>query len=518
MSQETIIANTEVSFKDFLFKNKRNRTILWLAAAAIVIQFAVFKYFYPFASYIHGDSFLYIEAAYFNYDINTHMIGYSKFLRLFSTFSKSDLLLTAFQYLFLQTSALYLAFTIFYFYNPRIQLKITLLIFLVLNPLFLYLSNLISSDNLFLSFSLIWFTTLLWIINKASNQIIICHTIILLLAFTIRYNALFYPFVTLLAILISQMTIKLKFTAVILCILLCGSFITFTSYQYKKLTNHWQYSPFSGWQMANNAMYTYRYINSENRKPVPKRFAKIDLMIRDYFDSTRDVKKHPVEQIIAGTFYMWSPGLPLQKYCKLKYPNDTTNFNFKNWASLGPFYSDYGKTIILNYPIEFIKHFIWPNANKFFTPPLEYLRSYNSERNYTSPNAKNWFSYESIYLKTRTKNSNYNILNLYPILSGMLNLLFTCTIIYLFSLKSFRKSGNLFKCVTLTLIIWLLNAGFTILASSAALRFQTFPIIIIFTFELLLIGLIPRLVISNESDTTNAQLFNSDLKTVIANR
>src|SRR5687768_1460921 len=107
----------EQSFKAFLFQYKRNKQILYLAAAAIVIQFAIFKYLYPFASYIHGDSFSYINAADNNLTINTYLIGYSKFLRLISIFAKPDIVLVSIQYLMIQCSALFLLFTIFYFYK-----------------------------------------------------------------------------------------------------------------------------------------------------------------------------------------------------------------------------------------------------------------------------------------------------------------------------------------------------------------------------------------------------------------
>src|SRR5579862_3151759 len=136
------IDTTPLTFKEYLFKNKRNKTILWIAAIAIVVQFLIFKYLYPYASYIHGDSFSYLNAAFYNADINTYMIGYSRFLRLFNVFFTSDTALVTFQYLLLQASALFLLFTIFYFYTPGKVLQVILLCFMVLNPLLLHLANL----------------------------------------------------------------------------------------------------------------------------------------------------------------------------------------------------------------------------------------------------------------------------------------------------------------------------------------------------------------------------------------
>jgi hypothetical protein len=117
MNEKIAILASEKSFKDFLFNNRRTRLILKVAAVLIVIQFSIFKYLYPYASYIHNDSFLYIKAAYQNLDINTYPIGYSRFLRLLSVFSGSDTVLVAFQYLFIQSCALFLLLTVFYFYK-----------------------------------------------------------------------------------------------------------------------------------------------------------------------------------------------------------------------------------------------------------------------------------------------------------------------------------------------------------------------------------------------------------------
>src|SRR5262245_7819403 len=102
MDNRTTKKCTTLSFKTFVLKERRYRIMLWFAACAILVQFSIFKYFYPYPSFIHGDSFSYIKAAYYNLDINTYLIGYSRFLRLFSVFSSSAFALVSFQYIFLQ--------------------------------------------------------------------------------------------------------------------------------------------------------------------------------------------------------------------------------------------------------------------------------------------------------------------------------------------------------------------------------------------------------------------------------
>jgi len=477
----------ELSFKDYLFKDRQNKIILLASAIAVAIQFIAFKYVYPNASFIHGDSFSYINAAAQNLDINTYMVGYSKFLRLFSVFTKSDTTLVAFQYLLIQGSILFLLFTVFYFYKTGKLIKMTLLCFMIFNPLFLHLANLVSSDCLFTSLSLVWFTLLLWIIHQPSSRIIFYHAIVVFIAFTVRYNALIYPFISAFAFGLSRLPLRSKLIGIASGSLLCVLFIFQTTYKYKELTGIWQYSPFSGWQFANNAMYAYRYIDSADRKPVPAKFKPLDKMIQKYFDSTRDTKKHPIEEIQASTFYMWSRGLPLMKYRDSLFKKDTAASELKKWASMGPLYKDYGIHIIKQYPLYFIRYFIWPNANKYYAPPVEFLEDYNSGKRDVTETAKTWFGYKSRIIGTRSKSNKVWVLDFYPILSGIINVMMLFTIVCYIILKGWRNNDLFRKGVLMAAVIWLLNAGFTIFASSAALRFQSFPILLITIFCCLMI-------------------------------
>jgi hypothetical protein len=408
-------------------------------------------------------------------------------LRLFSVFFNSDFALVAFQYVFVHLSVLFLLFTLFYFYKLSKVAQAILLCFMVFNPLLLHLANLVSSDCFFLSLSMIWFTLLLWIINRSSKQIIIWHAVVLFIAFTVRYNALIYPFISMFAFWLSKLTVRTKLVSIGAAVFLCGLFVLFTSYQYRKLTGYWQYSPFSGWQLANNAMYTYRYVDSADRKPVPKKFQALDNSIRQYFDTTRNINKFILEKIQASTFYMWSPGLPLMKYRNSLFSKDTTATELKKWASMGPLYKSYGLTIIRKYPWKFVRYFIWPNSKKYYAPPIEFLENYNSGKTDVTEQAQSWFGYKSRNIKTRMLNNKVWVLNFYPILTGIINVVMLFSLVCFIILKGWRDYILFHKGVLLGGSFWLLNAGFTISASSAALRFQAFPILLTTIFVALLI-------------------------------
>ena len=324
------------SFKDFLNKHPWNRVFLWIAGIAIVVQFVIFKYLYPQAGFISGDSYVYIQTAYWNFPINTYPVGYSKFLRLFSVFTTSDTALVAFQYLFIQCSALYFLFTLFYFHRPGKVVQSILFACILFNPLSLYLSNYVSSDALFLALSLLWFTLLVWIIQRPALRLIVIQSIVLLLAFMVRYNALIYPLIAALALFLARGRLWMKITGIAASLVLIAVFMWYTSNQYHELMGVRQFSPFSGWQLANNAMYAYRYVDSADRKPAPGKFRALDRMVRNYFDTTRDVKKHPQEMLVASTVYMWDPISPLQIYMNQQFKKDTAAGPVKRWATMAP--------------------------------------------------------------------------------------------------------------------------------------------------------------------------------------
>lgn len=504
---ETLSPSTSLSFKDFVFRDKRSRVLLLTVLGLMVVQFSIFKYLYPYASYIHGDSFSYLEAADKNLDINIYPIGYSRFLRLFSVFTNYDTALVAFQYLFIQVSMLFLLFTIFYFYKAGKIVQYLLIGFMVLNPLLLHLANLISSDCIFVALSVTWFALLLWVIHRPSTKIIVCHAVVLFFAFTVRYNAMIYPFIAVVAFGFSKLPLRRKIAGAALGILLCGLFVCYTSYKYKQLTGHWQYSPFSGWLMANNAMYAYRYVDSASRKPVPQKFRVLDDSVRKFFDKTRNVTIYPTEKAMASTYYMWSPGMPLMKYrdSLFKKTKDTSAGELKKWASMGPLYKSYGLYIIKQYPLHFVQYFVWPNMRKYYAPPVEFLENYNSRQTNVTDQAKDWFAYKNTRVKTRMGKGKVWVLNFYPILSGIINVLMLFGLLYYVLLKGWRFKSAFNKILLMAGIVWLLNALFTIGASSAALRFQSFPVLLTTAFAFLLIDWMVQLM-RNMRHTTQSPL------------
>ncbi|WP_130855572.1 NAD(P)/FAD-dependent oxidoreductase [Olivibacter jilunii] len=485
--QNQLEESFSIDFKSFLSNNKFNRKLISFAFVAMFIQLVIFKFLYPFASFIHGDSFVYLESAYHNLDINTHPIGYSKFLRLFSVFFKSDILLVTFQYLLLEMSGLALLFTLFYFVNVSKVLKLVLFALMLFNPIFLHLANLVSSDALFLSLSLIWFSLLIWNIFKPRKSIILISGIVLFVAFTVRYNALYYPIIAFATVLLSKKFHYYKLLGLGIGMVFIIFFIVNTSNQYYKLTGVRQFSPFSGWQIANNALYAYRYVDSAKRKPVAKEFQSLDMMVRNYFDTTRDVKRHPQELLIASTVYMWDDRSPLELYKKKTFENDSISGGVKKWASQGPLYSRYGYHLIGKYPFEFMKYYLLPNAIKYYAPPVEFLEKYNDGKDSVQQIAQVWFDLKSKYVTTFNRNYKISVLDFYPLIIGALNSVFVLGLMSFIIMRGHNRYPILSKILTIAAILWIVNFGFSVFASPIALRFQLFPNMVFLLIDFLII-------------------------------
>jgi hypothetical protein len=481
------------SFKHFIFHTQRNRIYFALAAVVIVVQFAVFKHFYPFPNFIHGDSFVYVKAAYNNAAIGLYPIGYPKFLRLFSVFSISHLALTAFQYLFIQVSNLGFLFTIFYFYGPAKVIEGLLLAAMVLNPIFLHLANLISSDGLFVAISFIWFTLLIWILHRPAPYLIVWHAIVLFLAFILRYNALYYPLISILAYLLSRQKLYYKFWGIAASLILIGSFILFTAQGYKAFIGKQVFSPFGGWQLASNALYAYRNIDSAKRKPVPQKFQGLDRIVRTYFDTSRNRRTQPMENLEASTAYMWTPESPLQLYMVKQYGfdksiKDSSTLKYQRWASAAPLFGEYGSWLIREYPREYIAHYILPNALKYYTPPVEFLEVYNMGFDTVTPTTQTWFNLKSNKVTTKFHDKRATTLEFYPVFSGIVNGFFICCVLGFSFMVGFKKGNDLNRFVILCTALWLVNFGFSVLASPVALRFQVFTLMTFLYISLFLFG------------------------------
>jgi hypothetical protein len=466
-------------FRQWLWEDKENRRLLWISIIAIVVQFAMFKAFYPLPNFMPPDSSYYLEAASNNQTINFWATGYSKFLRLVSSLTRSDMALVIFQYLLLEASVLFLLFSLRYLTSTGRWAFRILTGVCILNPLLPHISNFVSSDSLFTALSLVWFTQLMWILYKPTLRLLLWHALVLVLAFMVRYNALYFPFISLTIILIVRVPQKIKWTGIAVIILGIGGFIGRTQYEYYKLTGTVQYSAFGGWQLAANSLYGYAYSKPMSSKSMPQKFKALHKIVNHHMDSLNRIPFIFRPDLDIGVYYLWDSKSPLKMYLERQPLKDSAMPYFNRWASVAPLYASYGRYIILHYPRSFFKHFAWQNFLRYYAPPAGFMESYNREEMKVDEKAVEWFGWKNNKIYNNFGDRKIEIAEVFSIILAILNLMFLASFIGFATLGGFKKCGVYSKRILwLTVATWLSNMVFSVFSAPIELRYQLFPMLI----------------------------------------
>ena len=472
----------EPSFYDFVFKNKQHKVALFISAFLVLIQFVIYKRWFPFVNF-NPDSYAYLDGAYRNMEINMWPIGYSKFLRVFSAFFKSDYVLAFFQYILIQASILYFIFTLAYFIRTGKPMLYLLAGFFVLNPLLFLISNYILADTLFTSLSVVWIAQLIWLMLKPRKYQIWLQAVLLMMLFTIRFNSLYYPIVTIVVLTLCKLPLKTKFAAVGLSALLIGVFLWHNGNQYKELTGTRQFSGFGGWQLGANATIMYAKMDTTLKMNVPDKFKVFHALVNHHRDSLNRLKNRP--DSVPSIYYLWDAHAPVQKYLTLQYKNDTTTAYFKRWATLSPFYAEYGKYLITHYPKEFAEYYLMENVKNFCIPPLEFIGVYNMGADSVDVLAKEFFGYKT--QKVNAAFTDFKIAHGFPVIFSITNVLFIIGSIGFVFFKGLKNGGVVLKGIlTILVLVWIGNFGFSILASPIVLRYQILTLILFLPMGVLL--------------------------------
>lgn len=527
MKQEFVLASPasesqtvpQETFFQFIWRNKINRRYLLIAVMGTIVQFLIFKILYPFPDFF-SDSYSYLYAAYANLDVSIWPIGYSKFLRWFHFITYSDTALIAFQYFFLELGALYFFFSIQCFLKLSKVNRVIFFIFLFFNPLSLYLSNYINSDPLFAALSLFWISELLHLINRSKGYLIITHAILLFLCFSVRNNAYYYPIISVLTILIAKRALWFKTATIILSGIMIIVFIVYTREAAYKLTGTRQYSLFTGWQMANNALYIYEF--SDTDKILSPRAAELEEMSKSFYTSISQIAPdfHKGLSYFVGNFFIRSPYSPLKKYMTRHYKITDDSSLVVAWGKSASVFKEYGGYIIKNNFKAYISEFALPNTMNYFLPPLEKLEVYNLGIDDVFPIAQFWFHYPTSKIHSRSKTIQGSILSIYPILFFSLNVFAIISLFMFWVLEKYKFFPAILTKQLLLLNCFLaLNFLFCIGATIIVLRYEFFPFIICLVSVLLLSEYIAKRVPEkNNSDSSKKKIIgNSNYKIAIDN-
>jgi 4-amino-4-deoxy-L-arabinose transferase-like glycosyltransferase len=474
--------SSQYSFSDFVWK--LNRRYLMVGIIAGMIQIIVFKFLYPLPDFI-SDSYSYINTNLFDMKVNLWPVGYSIFIRFIHAITSSSYFLVFLQFWILQASLYYFYFTVTYLYP--IKWRIILFIFLFFNPIFLYLSNCVLSDALFCALTLVLIAQYFWMFYKPSYSHIILQALLIGALFIIRYTAIYYPIVSIIAILFAGYRPMVKLIGMILPWILIIPFILYTQQQTKAITGTAEFSVFGGWQIANNALYMYNHIDVDSTK-LPDGTQELNGYAKKFFKE-HNITEHKLRKI-EGTFFIKVPSAVLKPYMADHMTNDIEGAvdQFKAWGTVSPTYNKFGRYLITHYPIAFVRYYLWLNTQNYFFPYLEKFGFYNVGDDKVGEAVVTWFQLKdngthqvpSIYFQG-------DIFAIYPYAFMFLNVYFLFILIYFLIEKKWlvnTRFSNISILLAFTFIA--VNFAFSVFATPVVLRYQIVPMIILVFFSIYL--------------------------------
>lgn len=470
------------SFGRFVFREKGK--YLLVAIPALILQFIFFKLLYPFPDFI-SDSYSYIDTVLEHLDVNLWPIGYSRFIAALHASSPSDTFLVGVQYFSLQAALLLFFYTLLWFYRPARNTSNIIFVLLFFNPLFLYLSNCVLSDALFNTLSLLWWVQFIWMLHRPKFYQLFILAGLLGLAFTLRYTAMYYPVVAIVAFALSAHPLKWKILGSALGVLVMIPFILSTQQKTKEQTGTAEFSVFGGWQLANNAMYMYDHIEVDSTR-LPPATRALDRMTRQYFKAIppeyRELDPFP------GTFFIKMPNAPLKVYMLMRYTFKDAEGQFKAWGMVSPIYKEYGSWLIRHYPFSFARYYLWLNTKNYFVPHLEKFGTYNIEMDSVWPSAQVWFQYKTPAVHSVSKTLQGTIFAIYPPAFMLINIYFIGAFLWLWCTKRLGRFDPLFReTLWLLAAFWVMNFAFSIFATPVVLRYQVLPLILLGSYSLLML-------------------------------
>ena len=467
-------------FRHWFYTDRENRRLLVFSSVAALLLFAWLKIDCPYPNFI-PDSYSYLQAAYFNDFIHIRPIGYSKFLRFFSSFSRSHLALVLTQYLLLQAAIVYFFLTIRYLLQPGKWTLRILLACTIVNPLLLKLANFITSDALFTVLSLIWFSQLLRLLVYPDRRLLLTHSFVLLMTFTVRYNALFYPVLSILVIFNAPLRFRTRFVFTGLILFLLGVFISRTQYEYRQKTGSRQFSAFGGWQLAINALYGYAHEPLDSIQMLPLPLQALHREVNRQMDSLNQISSRPDSYL--GIYYLSDWHSPLNMYLREDSSRPQLKGHVNRWLLMGELYGQYGRYIIQHHPKAYARYFLIPNFRNYCLPPAEFMAYYDLGNKTLPPIAVNWFRLPDHTVYTYQSDSRLPIIDEMPIVFTIAQLVFLMSFLALWITGSFRRlSRSIQKIFIAMLLFWCCNFFFSVTASVIVLRYQVFPMIIFYTF------------------------------------
>jgi hypothetical protein len=368
--------------------NPFNRKVLLTLFIYHVLIALVFNWAYPFTVYTN-DTPNYFHAAEAGGFCGYRPYGYSAFINFCMFFSKSIYCIVFIQSLLYLLATLLFVFTIEYlspFKNKK--LFYGFIILLSLSGQAFFISNVLLSDSIFLSLSLIWISSLLHLFTDKNNNypFLLLNFVICFLAAKIRYAGLIYPVIGSLAVLVMYR----KHLKTLLTYLVGFLLVFYTVYQQGVSQNKTLYgvnvfSAFGGWAKLNNASVIIPEIKGETKKDeirllnafrdeikedARKRneIGLLDAFLKQYPDSIYAIRNVLTSQL------MWKKTYPEKMFLTgYIYPKNKEHGYVPCYVYTGRLYGEYADYLVKTHPGTFINKFYFPNLLRTIYPKDEGL-------------------------------------------------------------------------------------------------------------------------------------------------
>jgi len=443
-----------------------------LASLAInVVLFLAYKYCYPLPDFC-SDAEGYIHVAVQDIKIYYRPFGYPRFLQLVHTFATSHFWLTAIQYFLAVSASLSCFLTVDYLYGfRRRQIRLLSWVLLSVNPALLVMSNIMLSDVLFVSLSLFWFCSCLFILKRKKWWALFAQLLLLYCCFAVRYNALYYPVVAV-SVFVMMRRVMLPYRLVGIA---ASLFVIYASAhaivrQTQKATGTPVFSGFSGWQLANNALYIYKDIDRSTLQFDEPEMVLLDSFVRTYMDSIPLAAQQTIAARKPGSVFLWEKKSPLKQFVFYETRLVRGNY-YHTWYHVATLYQAYGAQIIRQNPGSYISHYMLPNLWLYFVPDPEMLDHYMTDtgkvKGKVTAETIKWLDIKEQNVTTHVAGLQQTIMAGYPAAHG-LYLVFCCIIPIVYLVKSRRREGGFRKEALAPVLLWMLFLSADILFNTAS--------------------------------------------------
>jgi hypothetical protein len=319
----------------------------------------------------------------------------------------------------------------------------------------------------------------MWFAKKADWRLFIPIIAVLYFCLAVRYTAMFYPFLIFVAIVLCRIKLwtKLVYAGSVIAVVM--GFVQAQKNTVWEATGVSVFSGFSGWQIANNALYIYKKINVSNADLPTAEIKKIDSVVKCSIDSVKTYGE-------VGDAYLWDKRSPLKLYT---YYRSTVNKEkyFLTWHKVSEDFNEYGWYIIKHNPLPFVRYYLYPNFKRFFYPEAAPLDHYDFNHvKQLPPEIGRWFNWKNAELSCRYPKVQNRIISVYPALSVLLNI-FNVIAILFFLLKAIPVRKSLPHAVWTLFFTWAAYyfgfMAFSVFASDIYLRFLDTVFAISFVFS-----------------------------------